>query len=56
MKHKECNGHFTLFTIREHGYSFFRCEKCGFYLGGDKTEAKVGRLMRTKVWPTLRRV
>ena len=55
MKHKECGGRFAGYTIREHGYCFLKCEKCGFHLGGDKVEAKVKRLMRTKVSPTLRR-
>jgi len=41
------------YVIREHGYSFVRCD-CGEYLGGDRTQRKVEKLMRIKVRPTVR--
>jgi PHP family Zn ribbon phosphoesterase len=56
VKHKNCGGRFIAYTIREHGYCFMRCEKCGHHYGGKGIEAKVKRLMGTKVSPTLRRL
>jgi len=55
MKHKDCGGRFTHYVIREHGYSFQRCDDCGHYFGGAIVAQKVSRLMRTKVRPTIRR-
>lgn len=55
MKHKNCGGRFTHYVIREHGYSFQRCDECGHYLGGSSVASKVSRLMGTKVRPTIRR-
>ncbi len=62
MRHKPCikpdkpmSGHASQWWIREHGYSFFMCDDCRKILG-ERAAAEVARLMRTKVYPTMRRV
>jgi len=56
VPHRDCpeNGYFEHYVIREHSYSFLKCV-CGVVLGGSRTEAEIDRLMRTKVWPVIRR-
>jgi len=53
MIHKSCGKRFTQYIIREHNYSFLRCE-CGEYFGKG-TKDEVTKLMARKVWPTIRK-
>lgn len=55
IRHRDCDGIFVQYQIREHHYCFMRCSKCGHYLGGDREKQKVDKLMSIKVRPTIRR-
>lgn len=50
-----CNGKMETFWIREHNFSFQRCNVCGNY-AGYKTKERVNQLMQTKVSPTIRKL